>query len=156
MKTLLLPLLLTAVPAPVDHPRTYLLSIGAIPLKDTQSIQAFSIETWGVEFKSVCHIPPGWRIKAGGSATPNGELGGVGSQGATWFNHGTPKELRNLVLVTLYDRVQQDDIHSADGSGLVPATFKGYATISTDDGEQKLPLTYKNVTLVPARQCPAS
>lgn len=74
---LLLPLaLLTVGAAPVDHPRSYLLSIGRIPLKDTESIEAFSIETWGVEFKSVCRIPGGWRIKAGSSATPNGEFGG--------------------------------------------------------------------------------
>lgn len=148
--------LLAGTTAPVDHPRTYLLSVASIPLKDTHAIQAFSLTTWGVEFKSVCHIPAGWRIKAGGSATPNGELAGEGSQGATWFNNGSPKELHNFVLVTLYDRVQQSDIGSADGSGLVPATFKGHATISTDDGERKLPLTYKNVKLVPALRCPAS
>ena len=153
----LLPLMLLAIPtAPVDHPHTYLLSIGDIPLKDTQSIEAFSLDTWGVEFDSVCHIPGGWRIKAGSSATPNGELSGEGSQGATWFDTESPKELRNFVLVTLYDRVQRNDVRSADGNGLVPATFKGNATIETDDGDLKLALTYKNVTLVPARRCPAS
>ncbi|WBY09480.1 hypothetical protein PIB19_09330 [Sphingomonas sp. 7/4-4] len=40
-----------------DHPRSYLLSIGRIPLNATESIEAFSIKTWGVEFKSVCSIP---------------------------------------------------------------------------------------------------
>lgn len=156
MKALLPLMLLAAAPVPADHPRTFLLSLGKIPLKDTQSIEAFSIDTWGVEFKSVCSIPSGWRIRAGGSATPNGELAGEGSQGATWFKEGSPKELRGFVLVTLYAPVQRDDIRSDDGgdTSLVPATFKGYATISTDDGDLRVPLTHRNVTLTPARRCP--
>ena len=30
-----------------------------------ESIEAFSVKTWGVRFRSVCSIPGGWRIKAG-------------------------------------------------------------------------------------------
>lgn len=123
-----------------------------IPLKAMESMQAFSFDTWGVEFKAVCRIPPGWRIKAGSSATPDGELTGTGSQGATWFDKGSPKGLHNFVLVTLYDRIQRNDVSS--GAGIVPATFKGYATISTDSGESKLALSYKNVRLIPAARCP--
>ena len=150
---LLLPLaLVTMGAAPVDHPRTYLLSIGRIPLKDTESIEAFAIKTWGVEFKSVCSIPGGWRIKAGSSATPNGDLEGEGSQGATWFNTASPKELRNFVLVTFYAPVQRADIGSPDNG--VPATFKGTATVSTDNGDVQRTLSYRNITLVPARRCP--
>jgi hypothetical protein len=134
-----------------DHPRRYLLSIGSIPLKDSESIEAFQLETWGVEFRSVCRIPGGWRIKAGSSATPHGELSGEGSQGATWFNQGTPKELQGLVLVTLYGPVQQKDIGSPDNG--IPATFKGSATISTDDGDVQRALTYKNIILTPAQRC---
>lgn len=152
MKHLLILTLLTLGAAPVDHPRTYLLSIGGIPLKDTESIEAFSVKTWGVEFRSVCSIPGGWRIKAGSSATPNGELEGEGSQGATWFNRGSPKELRNFVLVTLYAPVQRADIGTSDNG--IPATFKGTATISTDDGDVSRALSYRNITLTPARRCP--
>ena len=137
---------------PADHPRSYLMSIGRIPLKDTESIEAFSIKTWGVEFTSVCSIPGGWRIKAGSSATPNGEIEGEGSQGATWFNKSSPKELHAFVLVTLYAPVQRKDIGSTDN--VIPATFKGTATINTDDGDVRRALTYKNVTLTPARRCP--
>lgn len=144
-------LLLTTAAAPVDHPRTYLLSIGRIPLKDKESIEAFSIKTWGVEFRAVCNIPGGWRIKAGSSASPNGEIEGQGSQGATWFNRSSPNELRNFVLVTLYAPVQRADIGSADNG--VPATFKGAVTISTDDGDVQRALTYRNITLTPARRC---
>ncbi len=34
-------------------------------MKDTESIEAFSLKTWGVAFRSLCSIPGGWRIKAG-------------------------------------------------------------------------------------------
>lgn len=154
MVDILLSALLIASSTSVGHPRTYLLSVGNIPLSDTQSIEAFSFSTWGVEFNSVCRIPDGWRIKAGSSATPNGELSGEGSQGATWFNQISPKELRAFVLVTLYAPIQRADIRLADGSSLIPATFKGHATISTDAGERRVSLTYRNVTLAPARRCP--
>lgn len=117
----LLPLLLIGA-ASADHPRSYLLSIGGIPLRDTESIKAFSIKTWGVEFNAVCRIPGGWRIKAGSSATPNGELEGEGSQGATWFNQSSPKELKAFLLVTIYAPVQREDIGSPDNG--IPATFK--------------------------------
>jgi hypothetical protein len=149
-----LPLALLAIgAAPVDHPRTYLLSIGAIPLRDAESIEAFSLKTWGVEFRSVCSIPSGWRVKAGSSATANGALEGNGSQGATWFNTGSPRQLRDFVLVTLYAPVQRTNI--ANGTGEVPATFMGTATISTDDGEVGRDLSYKNITLRPAARCPS-
>lgn len=153
MKARLLLALLLVGAAPVDRPRTYLLSIGSIPLKGTESIEAFSIKTWGVQFRAVCRIPPGWRIKAGSSATPNGELEGEGSQGATWFNHGSPKGLRSFVLVTLSVPIQRMGRGSPDDG--VPATFQGTATISTDDGDVQRSLTYRNITLTPARACPS-
>ena len=119
---------------------------------DTESIEAFSLKTWGVEFQAVCRIPGGWRIKAGGSATPDGDLEGEGSQGATWFNKSSPKELKTFVLVTLYAPVQREDIGLPDNG--IPATFKGTVTISTDKGDLKRALSYKNITLTPARRCP--
>lgn len=153
MKALLPLAMLLIGAAPTDHPRSFLLSIGRIQLMDTESIEAFSIKTWGIEFRSVCRIPGGWRIKAGSSATPNGELEGEGSQGATWFNKSSPKELQTFVLVTLYAPVQREDIGLPDNG--VPATFKGTATISTDTGEVKRALSYKNITLTPALRCPS-
>ncbi|TCP67938.1 hypothetical protein [Sphingomonas sp. PP-CE-1G-424] len=154
MKVLLPLALLTIGASPVDHPRTYLLSIGRIPLMDTESISAFAIKTWGVQFRSICRIPSGWRIKAGSSATPSGGLEGNGSQGSTWFNKGSPSDLRAFVLVTLSAPVQRTDI-GPSGSG-IPATFKGAATISTDDGDVQRTLSYRNVTLAPANRCPNS
>lgn len=148
MKAILPLLALTVAAAPVDHPRTYLLSLVDVPLAAGESMESFSIATWGVEFTSVCRIPGGWRIKAGSSATPDGELAGEGSQGATWFNRRSPPELRSFVLVTLYGPIQNNDVRNGPD-----ATFKGKATISTDSGERDAPLTYKNLRLTPATRC---
>ena len=74
-----------ALASSADHPKTYLLSIAGLPVRDTRMVNAFSIETWGVKFNAVCRIPEGWRMKAGNSLSPNGELSGEGSQGVTWF-----------------------------------------------------------------------
>jgi hypothetical protein len=153
MKALaLLPLLLPVAAHAADRPQTYLLSVVALPTRDTQSVKAFSFDTWGVAFNSVCRIPGGWRIKAGSSATPNGELAGEGSQGATWFSQSSPRELRAFVMVTLYAPVQKLD--RTTGSGSVPATFKGYATVETDEGDKRVPLDYRNIKLTRASSCP--
>jgi hypothetical protein len=149
----LLPLALLLIgAAPADHPRSYLLSIGRFPLSAGESVEAFSIKTWGVTFTAVCRIPNSWRITAGSSATPDGEISGSGSHGATWFDRSSPKELRRFVLVTLYGPVQRETIGTVDNG--IPATFLGTATISTEAEEVERPLTYRNVTLTPARRCP--
>lgn len=149
MKSLLPLALLATGAAPVDHPRTYLASIIDIPLKSGERMESFSIATWGVEFKTVCRVPGGWRIKAGNSATPDGVLEGEGSQGATWFSRKSPVELRNFVLITLYDTVQREDVRNGPD-----ATFKGYAMISGPDRERKTTLKYRNIRLIPSRRCP--
>jgi hypothetical protein len=153
MKALLLPLVLAAVSVPTDNPTTYLASIGNIPLTPDGSVEKFSISTWGVDFLAVCHIPYGWRITAGNSASPDGELDGEGSEGITWFHKCSPKELADFVLLQLYGTVQRADVPLADG--YVPATFSGQATINRDDGDRKVPLNYNNVGLLAARQCPS-
>ena len=56
------------------------------------------------------------------------------------------------MLVTLYAPVQRADIGTSDNG--IPATFKGTATISTDDGDVSRALSYRNITLTPARRCP--
>lgn len=140
--------LAAALPPPVDHPKTYLMSVERIPLRADESMFAFEIDTWGVEFKAVCHVPGGWWIEAGRSATPEGSLKGRGSVGATWFRQTSPSELHNLVLVTLYGPIQRTDI------GDVPATFKGRAKINGMDDERTIQLTSANVRLVPAGRCP--
>lgn len=149
MRSFLTFALLLIASAPPDHPRTYLASIVNIPLRQGESIESFSIATWGVEFTSICKIPSGWRLKAGRSATPDGVLEGEGSQGATWFNRSSPTELRNIVLITLYDTVQREDVHNGPD-----ATFKGHVLISGPERERKAALNFRNIRLSPARRCP--
>jgi len=149
-------LLLAAAPAQSDHPRTFLLSIGSIPVPRDEMIESFAFSTWGVTFKSVCRIPTGWTIKAGGSLTPEGTFEGYGSLGVSMPRSANPTVFRSLVLVDLYAPVQRSDIRFPKNGGERPATFKGYVTLSDGDSERKVPLTYRNVTLVPARSCPPS
>jgi hypothetical protein len=101
----------------------------------------------------VCHIPPGWTIKAGGSLSPQGTFEGKGGQGITWYRQGSPKDFVALVIVDLYGPVRLHDLHQHDG--VIPATFKGYATVSTDDGDRKIPLNAGNIRLSAARSCPS-
>ena len=149
MKLLLSLMLAAAISSPQDRPKTFLMSIVDLPLKSGESVEGFTLSTWGVEFQAVCKIPSGWRIKAGNSATPDGVLEGEGSQGATWFHRNSPAELRPLALITLYAPIQRSDVRNGPD-----ATFKGTATVSTDIGEKKVRLTYSNVHLTPARHCP--
>ncbi len=152
--TLFFPLLLlVSGPVQTDQPKGYLLSIVDLPLQGDESIEGFTLSTWGVTFGTVCHIPPGWTVKAGGSLTPEGVLEGEGSLGTSWFREISPPELREFTFVTLYGPVQAEASNAPDGSGGIPATFAGSATVATDDGERRIPLTANNVRLTPAEGC---
>jgi hypothetical protein len=146
--------LAVASPAPADHPKTFVASIEGISLGPNESIDEFQIDTWGVEFKAVCHIPGGWWIEAGSSATPEGSLKGRGSLGATWLNQEGLRELQNLVLLTLYVPVQREDIRDSTDAVIIPATFKGRTNVYGRKG-RVIRLTYANVRLVPAQRCPS-
>jgi hypothetical protein len=149
-------LFLAATAAQPDHPKTFLLSVGDIPVPRNEMIESFAFTTWGVTFKSVCHIPSGWTIKAGRSLTAEGTFEGYGSLGVSMPRSASPTAFRSLVLVELYAPVQRRDIHFPKNSGEIPATFKGFATLSDGDSERKVPLSYLNVRLAPARSCPPS
>ena len=151
MKVLLPICLLALGAAPVDHPKTYLASVVGVPLKTGESIEQFSFLTWGVDVNAVCYVPGGWRITAGRDSTPEGEISGQGSTGTTWYRERSPKQLRNFVLVTLYAPIQRNALHQ--GTGVVPATFNGEATISDLDDEHKIRLSYRNIRLVRASRC---
>ena len=142
-----------AAPAVADRPRTFLASVDGIALGAHESVDAFRIETWGVEFKAVCRIPRGWWIEAGSSATPGGSLTGRGSLGTTWLGRAGLRQLRGLVLITLHAPVQREDIRDGSGAAVVPATFKGEASIQ-GPRPRRIRLTHANVRLVPAARCP--
>ncbi|HEY1928305.1 MAG TPA: hypothetical protein VGG92_12640 [Caulobacteraceae bacterium] len=142
-----------AISVSIEHPKTYLLSVVSIPLKPADKIRAFSIATWGVRFKAVCHIPYGWTIKAGSGAEPGGVLEGSGSNGITWFDKPNPRDLQSFVLVTLSGPVQPNDVRFADGRGVRPATFKGHARVWNNDAERNVPMNDANIRLVSAKGC---
>jgi hypothetical protein len=143
-------LLLAVAPTQSDQERTYLASVEGIHLVDKyEMIESFHISSWGVHFLSVCHIPVGWTITAGGSLTPEGLFEGQGGLGVSMPREANPKSFRSLVLVRL-GRVQRRDV------GATPATFKGHATAwDGGDSYRKVTLTYKNIRLVAARRCPS-
>ena len=140
---LLLPLLVGA--APGGGPRTYLVSIVDIPLSARGRLSSFTIDTWGVEVRAICHIPRGWRVQGGGNATPEGVIAGEGTHGATWLGREDAGELQGLALVRLSLPVQRR------AKGPVPATFAGKAVIAE---ERQAQLDYRNVRLAPATRCP--
>jgi len=151
MTPLFLIALSAAAQAPSDRPRTFLLSIDRLSIGADESVTEIDLETWGVEFRAVCHIPRGWRVEAGGNATPEGNLRARGTHGVTWLRRNRLQELRNLALVTLRGPVQNLDARVQNG--VVPATFKGLVSIDGRSG-RTAPLNHLNVRLTPANNCP--
>ncbi len=154
-------LLLTALLAaktPVTYPKTYLASITGIKLGPNEFVDEFSIDTWGVRHRAVCHFPPGWFINAGSSANPTGEIKGQATMGVTYLDRKRLSELNGLALITLDGPIQQKDAGHDGGPVFVPATFKGYVSIGhygTDETKRKVRLTNRNIKLIPASRCPA-
>jgi hypothetical protein len=141
-----------AEPAEVVAPRTYLLSIAGIALGPHEYVDGFSVDTWGVDFLAVCHFPPGWTIRAGRQASPDGVLAGEASHGATFLDRAWLRELRGLALVRIFGRVQPIR------TGSIPATFAGRATIGSygvnGEPSRRAMLGARNIRLVPAARCP--
>lgn len=129
----------------------YLASLTGIQLGPHDFVDAFHIETWGVDFLAVCHLPPGWWIRAGKSAAPDGDLDGEGSHGVTWLNRPRLRELEGLALIQLDGPVQRDQ------RGSIPPTFRGHVQLGrygTDERSRRMRLTAANIRLVPAARCP--
>lgn len=154
MKALILALVAAGTAVPIDHPHTYLLSLHNLPVGIDSYINEFSIETWGVTTLATCQIPAGWTITAGSSANPSGQISGTGSLGVTWLDHKRLDHLNGIVLIRMYAPIQRRAIRS--GTGEVPATFKGHATIGRYGGDDdwKVHLGWRNVRLTSATHCP--
>lgn len=144
-------LLATAAAPPAEGPRTYLASIAGIALGPNEFVDQFSIDTWGVEFVAICHLPPGWEIRAGREATPIGAIAGRASHGVTFLNRPRLRELEGLALIRIHGPLQPRPV------GTRPATFAGRAGIGrygVDERRREVRLTHANVRLVPAARCP--
>jgi hypothetical protein len=139
---------LTAAPA---APQTYLASLAGLSLRPGERLDSFSIQTWGVSVEAVCHIPRGWRIRAGGSAAPDGVLEGESTQGTT---RADPAELDRFALITLHGPIQAREVRDRTG-GERPATFAGKAVIGGPAQEREVRIEAQNVRLTPASSCPA-
>ena len=151
MKFALLLALAAAPSAPNDQPRTYLASVVGITLGSDETLADFEMNTWGVSFKAVCRIPNGWRIEAGRNATPEGILKGESTHGTTRLNRKHLGELQSLALITLHGSVQPKDVRVQNG--VVPATFKGTASIYGPKA-RTIELNNANIRLLPAIRCP--
>lgn len=127
---------------------TYLVGLTGITPTSAEGIEAFTINTWGVDIRAVCRLPSGWRITAGRGAAPDGVISGEASHGVAWIRSGDLASLDNLILVSLPGPVQPGQI------GSVPPTFAGEARLSGPSQERTLPLSASNVRLTLADRCP--
>lgn len=145
---------LSARTAAARSPHTFLASIVGIPLAKNEALQSFQIDTWDVRFKAVCHLPLGWRITAGGGATPDGTLAGEGGQGLVFLNTTNIAELHNIALITLDGPVLKTEIRSP--GSVRPITFSGRARLITygSDRTRSVKLTSANIRLIKGVRCP--
>ncbi|MDE1918149.1 MAG: hypothetical protein KGJ57_09095 [Sphingomonadales bacterium] len=151
-------LLLTAA-KPVEHPRTYLLSLTGLPLGEHYPrLKSFEMETYGVDIAAVCRIPEDWSILAGYKYSIAGDINGGAAHGAGWLNRKQLAKEGPLLLVTLHGPVERHGPTFSKSNGLPIATFAGKAEIEpsneNSDDDQIIPLTAANIRLTPARACP--
>lgn len=99
-------------------PRRVLLTIDGLNLPASQTIRAFHIQTWGVAFLAVCHLPPSWQLRSEKFEDPEGRLDGKAD------THGEPlKSLSDMYLLDVY-------ASNGDPKGeRHPATFAGWVEI---------------------------
>jgi hypothetical protein len=137
--------------ASAGEPRPYLVSIEGLELAENEFVDGFAIDTWGVEVLAICRLPPGWEIRAGRRASPDGVLAGEASHGVTFLNRADAGALRGLALVRLEGPVNWTR------HGDMPATFAGRASIGrygSDERRREQALTRTNIRIAAATRCP--
>jgi hypothetical protein len=138
--------LIQASPA-TSEIRRALLSVEGLKVGTTESIRAFHIETWGVEFLAVCHVPPSWALKSEKFEDPEGYFDGHSD------THGEPlRQITDMYLIDVYD-------YQPLREGDVPASFAGWVVVGRvqpfDGGtRRKQTLTANNFHLRDAPRCP--
>jgi hypothetical protein len=129
--------------------RSYLASVKGITLRSDESISSFTVKTWGVEIKAICHIPADWEITAGRFG-PLGRIAGQAGHGATSLRRSDLGQLRGLALIELSGPIYRHN------HGSQPVTFQGDAgiDIGRTNRTRTVRLTTDNIQLVRAVACP--
>jgi hypothetical protein len=134
--------------------RRVLLTVEGLDLSPAESIRAFHIETWGVEFLAVCHVPPSWELTSEKFEDPAGYFDGRSDP------HGEPlRQMSDMYLVDVYD---YQPLPRGDPKGEYhPATFAGWVKVGRvqafDGGvSHKHALKAGNFRLTDAARCPVS
>ncbi len=131
--------------------RRVLLSVQGLSIPPDDSIRSFHVETWGVNFVSVCHVPPAWELKSEKYEDPEGYLEGKSD------THGEPlRQLSNMYLVDVYD--YQPLARNSPGVEY-PASFAGWVEIGRvqpfEGGtHQRRTLKANNFSMQDAQTCP--
>lgn len=144
---------LVALPSFAAAPRRVLLTVDGLNLPAGQTIRAFHIQTWGVEFLAVCRLPPSWRLSSEKFEDPEGRLDGKAD------THGAAlKSLSNTYLLDVYD-YQPRPRGNANGD-YHPASFAGWVDVGQvepfDGGiRRKRTLKSDQFRMRDAQGCPA-
>lgn len=137
-------LLLLAAEPPAQT--SQLLSL-SVPMARDERIDAFEVETAGVEILAVCRFPALWTLSAGANSSVTGTLSGQAGYGAAMLATDDAASLANLFLVRVHARREG-----------MPPSFNGIATVvtsGTQPRERLVPITAREVLLTPAAECPA-
>ena len=148
-RSLILGTLVLATTTPAAAAQTYLASIEGVSLAADESIPSFTVKTWGVEIKAICHIPADWEI-TGGRFGSLGRIVGQAGHGATALRTRDLHQFRGLALVEVSGPI------ATRGHGSVPATFGGSVNIQVgrNDTTRTVTLTAANIQLVKTDACP--
>jgi hypothetical protein len=139
--------------APAAQGATYLVSIADVPAGHDELLDRFTIETWGLDILAICSIPPGWQIRAGRTAAPDGLIEGEATHGVTRLDRERLSDLANLALVRMWGPVQGGTRRTGAGDEI--ASFFGHAVLeSAGGGARQVPLTLEQIRLTPAARCP--
>ncbi len=132
--------------------RRVLLSVDGLNLPAMESIRAFHLDTWGVEFLAVCRVPPSWELKSEKFEDPAGYFEGRSEA------HGEPfRRMSDMYLVDVYD---YQPLPKGDPRGEYhPASFAGWVTVGLAQqfgggARHKRVLKASNFRLRDASHCP--
>jgi hypothetical protein len=134
--------LMFAAPAPPPPP-TQLVSL-IVPMARGERIDAFEIETTGVEILAVCRMPAMWTLSAGANSSVMGRLAGQSGYGTTMLAPGDG--LADLFLVRVH-RLPDE----------MPPNFAGTATLVTSGPQPRqraVRISGDEVRLTSAAHCP--